>query len=339
MEMAEENQEQVPLSMDAIMKMLFRLSDKLTVRMINSLFGKNIPLDAKVIPESEEIHRFSQAEQGVEELRVDIILNISGERFHIEFQSVNDTSMAVRMFEYGFAIAIREVKSYITDTGDGIRLDYPKQYVIFVEQNDSIPEHELMMKVTLWDGDVKEYRVPLMRYWTETVDSLGEKGLEPLLPLQIFKLRKGLEAIAKSKKPEAEKEKLTEAKLREMVGIYTEVTEKIRDLTDREVLTIYNAKEMLEALQHFSEYLYSRYRKYDEIESEAVKVSESKWSFITKSADEGKKIMTKEMFLDGENIEKIKKYSKLPDKDLVDVLRNLPQEIQTKYGSLGNLNV
>ena len=43
-----------------------------------------------------------------------------------------------------------------------------------------------------------------------------------------------------------------------------------------------------------------------------------------------------EMFVDGENIFKIRKYSKLPDEDLADVLRELPKEIQTKYNLITN---
>ena len=35
--------------------------------------------------------------------------------------------------------------------------------------------------------------------------------------------------------------------------------------------------------------------------------------------------------MDGESIIKIRKYSKLPDKDLAVVLSELPKEIQTKY--------
>ena len=210
----ESNQQNIPLDMDEIMKMLFRLSDKLTIRMINSLFGKNIPLDAIVIPENVEIHRFSQIDTTIEKFRTDIILNINGERFHIEFQTVNDETMSVRMFEYGFMIAIQEIKSNLTNTKDGIKLNYPNQYVIFVEQNDNIPEHELTMKVILWDGDEKEYKVPLMQYWKETIDSLEAKHLEPLLQLQVFKIRKSLAEIARSKKSAAEKEKLIEEQLR-----------------------------------------------------------------------------------------------------------------------------
>ena len=43
-----------------------------------------------------------------------------------------------------------------------------------------------------------------------------------------------------------------------------------------------------------------------------------------------------EMFADGESIVKIKRYSDLPDKDLADVLRGLPQEIQIKYNLADN---
>jgi hypothetical protein len=195
----------IPLKMDEIIKMLFLLSDTLTVSMINSLFGKDIPLDAKVIVENREIHRFNDLDQSIDGLMVDMLLNIDGERFHVEFSTKNDGLMPIRMFEYGFVISIQEVKSLVRQARDGIVLAYPKQFVIFVEEDAAVPERELTMKVTLWDGDVKEFRVPLLRYWEETVDSLGEKQLEPLLPLQVFNIRKSLEKIAKSGMADAEK--------------------------------------------------------------------------------------------------------------------------------------
>jgi len=331
---AEAGGRSVPLNLDEIMKMMFLLSDKLTIRMINSLFNRNIPLDAKVVPENVEIHRFSQVDASVEEIRADMIVNIGGERFHIEFQTVNDETVVVRIFEYGFMVAIRDIKGMISSAREGAKLRYPKQCVIFVERDDSIPEHELTMPMELWDGEEKEYRVPLVRYWTETTDSLEAKQLEPLIPLQVFKLRKELAAIARSKKPESEKEKLTEAKLREMIGIYTEITDKIRKITEGgKVLTIYHAKQMLEALQHLSEYLYSKYHMYKKIEKEAITVSESIWSF-DKWLVEGKKETAHEMFLNKEKIKKIRAYSKLPDKDLASVLREMPIEIQANYKML-----
>ena len=247
------------------------------------------------------------------------------------------------MFEYSFMIAIQEVKSYIKHINDGIKLEYPKQYVIFVEQDDAIPERELTMKVMLW-GEEKEYKVPVMRYWTETIDSLEAKHLEPLLPLQVFKIRRSLAAIAKSKKPEAEKERLIEAKLREVINIFVEVTEKIQSWTEKEErISVYHAEQMLMALQHLSEYLYSNYKIYTKIESEAIKMTESKW-VLSKALRQGEqkgelkrsKETAYDMFLDGKNIIEIRKYSKLQDNDLADVLRNMPVDIQTKYDFLPN---
>ena len=54
------------------------------------------------------------------------------------------------------------------------------------------------------------------------------------------------------------------------------MTEKIRELTENDgLLTAYNAEQMLMAVQHLSEYLYSKYKKYNEIEMEALQMSES----------------------------------------------------------------
>ena len=340
---AEAERKSVRLNMDDIMKILFNLSDELTVRMINSLFKKNLPLDAKVTVRNNELRRFSYTEQKVERLYADMILDINGEVFHVEFQTVNQDIILPRMFEYGFVISIEEAKSKLVRTKDGVQMSYPKQYVIFVERDDTLPESELIMEVTLWDGDVKAYKVPLMRYWEETPDSLEAKHLEPLLPLQVFNIRRDLERISKSRKSEAAKERLTEAKLREVIEIYTAVTEKIRDLTDTKgQLTIYHAEQMLNALQHLSAYLYDRYNKYNEIESEAIRVSKSVWGLVeayearAEGIVENRKETAYEMFVDGEKIEKIRKYSKLSDEDLADVLVTLPQTIQNRYNLTAN---
>ena len=191
------------------------------------------------------------------------------------------------------------------------------------------------MKVELWDGDVKEYRVPIMRYWTETMESLEEKELEPLMPLQVFKIRKNIESIRNTNKTEEEKERLIEEKLREIVTIYTEVSEKLREMVERgEHVTAHNAVQIMLALQNLSEYLYSKYKGYTEIEKEAIKMGESRWN-LSKVLREGEikrsKETAHEMFIDGENIVKIRKYSKLPDKELAEVLHELPPEIQSKY--------
>jgi hypothetical protein len=294
--------------MDEILKMLFGLSDRLTVGMINSLFGRDFPPDAKVTLANGELHRFGVLEQAIDELRVDMLLNINGENFHLEFQTALDCSMPLRMFEYGFTISIQEVKSLLRQADGVLTMTYPKQFVIFVEEDGAVPEHGLTMRVTLWDGDVKEYKVPLLRYWEETVESLGEKQLEPLLPLQVFNIRKSLEKIAKPKLTDAEKERLTEEKLHEVVGIYKSVAGKIKSMTEEEgKLTLSNAKQMLEALYYLSSYLYDRYGGYQKVEKEAKEMAESIFVFdqwIKEGVQKGRMETAHDMFMDGENIAK-----------------------------------
>jgi len=43
------------------------------------------------------------------------------------------------------------------------------------------------------------------------------------------------------------------------------------------------------------------------------------------------------MFQDGEKIEKIRKYSKLSDVDLIELLRTLPKAIQQNYSLLATV--
>jgi len=76
---------------------------------------------------------------------------------------------------------------------------------------------------------------------------------------------------------------------------------------------------------------------------EALKMSESRWAFSKWlrqgeqiGRDERGKETAHEMFLECENIVKIRKYSKLQDDDLADILRGLPTDIQRKYDLLPN---
>jgi len=130
----------------------------------------------------------------------------------------------------------------------------------------------------------------------------------------VFKIRKSLEAITKLKKTKAEKAKLIEEKLREVIKIYKEVTEKIRNMVDNEgQLTTLNAEAILDALQHLTEYLYSKYESYTKIEKEAIQVAESVWSF-DKWRKEGEIKGRKEGKIEGRkerNIEIAQKFLKM----------------------------
>ena len=89
-------------------------------------------------------------------------------RYHIEFQTLNDLSMAIRMFRYGFEKA-EEVSN--VGSQDEIRLEFPRQLVIFLEENENIKD-QLAFILGLPDGQDIRYTVPVMKYWRYTAEDL-----------------------------------------------------------------------------------------------------------------------------------------------------------------------
>ena len=364
------NSQGARLDLDGLLKFLFALSDVMIIRMINSLLHKRIPLDAKVIRVSVEPRRIMSDGKSISALRADMILLIDGELYHIEFQTKGDKTMIVRMFSYGFEIVMSEIEGRADYADNEITLNYPKQFVIYLEEDDSAPESELTMKVKLWDGYVSEYKVPIMRYWEKTADDLIANDLEPLLPLQVFKLRKSLDAIARSQKLEDEKKRLIAEKISELLVIFADVTEKIKTLTQQsDRLSEPDARRMMEALQYLAEFLYDKYEPFTKVKEDAAKMFKSMWGFeeIDKAREEAREKVREareeahkkarearearkearnaevkraketayEMFLDGVDVAMIKKYVELPEEDLADVLRGLPEDIQSKYNLVG----
>jgi hypothetical protein len=244
------------------------------VRTLNALFKEKISPKEKVTHENPELHQFDPLAKSIKTKIADILMGIPQKKYHIEIQTIYDDETLPYVFEFGFMVAIRESKINPFFKDGAMVLNYPKQYIIFVEQNNNIPDNEMVMRVVLWDDNVIEYKVPLLKYWEENIESLEEKQLEALIPLQVFKYRKELERIMTLKKSEKEKRKMIKAVLSEVLETFREVAQTINNLmSDKELLTLHDAKQMTEAVEHLTRYLYHRYDGYSEIEEEANKMT------------------------------------------------------------------
>ena len=204
--MVEENKEQ-QVKLDEILKSLFAVSKKVLITMMNSLFKENF--DAEMTEVTFENNEFVTDEYDI--IRGDLFLKILQEQkpyhYHIELQTTNDSTMVIRMFEYGFKKA-KELTKY-----EGIEetvIYIPKQLVIFIEQNRNIKK-ELQMKLIFPNGQEVKYVVPVMKYWEYDDKDIIEQKIYPLLPLQVFKLRHKMEQ-AKRNKELGLKETVIEAK-------------------------------------------------------------------------------------------------------------------------------
>jgi hypothetical protein len=239
------------VKMDEILKQLFQVSNNVLVVMLNSLFGKDID------PEKTEVeisnNEFVTEELGL--LRGDLFLTLTNSekknRFHIEFQTIQDRGMVIRMFEYGFHKA-RELASLKEEEETVIFI--PEQIVIFVEEHESVRD-ELKMRLVFPEDQEMVYRVPVIKYWQFDCQELLQRKLYPLLPLQIFKLRRELEKL-KRQKDATEKMLAGMSKVKKMAE---KVAVEAKLLYDCETIPGEDLHRILVAVESLFEYLNLKY--------------------------------------------------------------------------------
>jgi hypothetical protein len=262
----EANEQRVKL--DEILKSLFAVSKKVLVTMMNSLFHEN--LDVNTTEVTFENTEFVSGEYDI--IRGDLFLKISKNEkpyhYHIEVQTLNDATMVIRLFEYGFKKA-KELAKY--EGQDETILYIPKQLVIFIEQNKNIKD-ELKMKLIFPDGQEVKYIVPVMKYWEYNDKKLIEEKMYPLLPLQVFKLRYKMESLRKKQKCDdsALKEALLEAK-----QVAEAIAKEAKHLYDCKEINGDDLHRILLAIANLFEYLNRRYGGNKDLEEEVTKMTKT----------------------------------------------------------------
>jgi hypothetical protein len=238
--------------------------------MLNSLFEENFDLENTKISISN--NEFVTEELSI--LRGDLFLTVSGTKkpepyhYHIEFQTLNDATMVIRMFEYGFKKA-RELARY--DNGGETILIIPRQLVIFIEQNNNIKD-ELKLKIIFPDTEEIIYTVPVMKYWEYDHKDLLKRKLYPLLPLQVFKLRYKMEQI--KGKQTGSKQSLIETIL-EAKQIAEEVALEGKHLYDSNEINGDDLHKILLAIESIFAYLNNKYTKISILNEEVYKMAKT----------------------------------------------------------------
>ena len=100
--------------------------------------------------------------------------------------------MAIRMFEYDFAIALESRRRL----GRKFYVEFPRSCVIYLRSTKNTPDVE-EVELLLPDGQVCVYRVPTVKVERYTKDSIFEKNLLMLLPFYVMRYEKSREDIEK----------------------------------------------------------------------------------------------------------------------------------------------
>ena len=130
-----EDLEKEKVKLDEVLKFLFSTSNKVLVKLLNGIFEENFNVDEVELTVSN--NEFVEDDLGI--LRGDMffdILNKNSDKvsYHIEFQTKNDNTMVIRMFEYVFRKGKEQERSINKVKEDTRTIYFPKQKVIFLKK-------------------------------------------------------------------------------------------------------------------------------------------------------------------------------------------------------------
>lgn len=179
---------------------------RLLIPVINEAFYKNYKEDAEIINLENEI--FLRKQDGYEEKRItDAVMKIednqekTGRSYHIECQSIKDTSMIVRMYEYDSQIALKDREW----DGKNLKVKFPYSAIIYLRSDNTMGKNMRMMLNT--PEDEAEYQIHLIKLKDYNLDRIFEKHLFILLPFWIFTYENQLKEYEEN---ENQRKKLTD---------------------------------------------------------------------------------------------------------------------------------
>ena len=179
---------QRPTVFDDVYRTMVQKMPELMIPLINEVFHTNYPEDiekAQLRNEHLEIQK---------KLITDSILNIAGNTYHIECQSTPDGQMALRMFEYGAAIALENAHRQHPADIVPPRVRFPFAAVLYLRSAEQTPD-ALTVIINLPDGREIPYHVPLIKVQAFSLDEIFQKRLFLFLPFYILRYEKDCAAI------------------------------------------------------------------------------------------------------------------------------------------------
>ncbi len=294
------------MKLDEVLKFLFSTSNKVLVKLLNGIFDEKFDVDEVELTVSN--NEFVEDDLGI--LRGDMFFDILNKNhnkasYHIEFQTKNDNTMVIRMFEYGFKKGKEQLKNSKKFKEEIKTIYFPKQKVIFFEENKSI-KNQLKLKIIFPDEQEIIYTVDVIKYWKYTDKELKEKKMYPLMPLQLFNLRKELEKAHNKNDLKKIKELSKKAK-----NLAEKLAKESAKLFEEDEILGEDFHKMLLAIQNLIEYLNRNYMKDENIENEVNKMTKTLYDpevekrGIEKGIEKGIKSAIEKLLLSGMEAEKI----------------------------------
>ena len=174
---------------DDVFRTMVEKMPELVIPLINEAFGTKYPLNTRY----DQMRNEHQLPNG--EIITDSCIRIGNCFYHIECQSSDDKTMAIRMVEYDFHIALEHAER------DGHRyvMKFPKSCVLYIRYGKNIPDY-LEVDVIFPDRSTHTYRIPTLKITDYGREEILNKNLLFFLPYYILRYENALNRIEKSPK-------------------------------------------------------------------------------------------------------------------------------------------
>jgi len=297
-----QKEENITQIYDKIFKRILTLSNAAVVNFINGIFNRKFPKDSKLTYNWTE-----NIKNNLEKTIADTIITVNGtEKFHVEIQINSDSTIALRVFDYGYQDALK----YKKVENDRIILEFPQSKIIFLEHNSNTPDM-VVLELQFKKQGKFEYKIPTMKFLNYSIEDLNKQHLVILLPLYLLKLRK-----------EIEKEKSSENAVKLKALINDGIIKTIEDNEKAGNITHEDTIVLIGLLEKLYTYLYGSIKKFKE---EGVKDMLSEKLILDidrvmykaekdkeKAEEKAKLEIAKNMLDGGMAIEQVVNFTKLP---------------------------
>jgi len=245
--------------------LLQKTSPTNTVSLVNALFDRQYALDSPVnFAKTESVVKHGNT---LDLFRADILLNIAGDGFAIEFQIGHNEIIGLRVFEYSFGYAHHAKR--VSGNGELIEIELPDACVVYFENTKTTPKQITFRLANKSSGESFDYNVRIFKMEEQSLESLERQRLMVLLPFCLLWLRKELKqgkATAEERQATAQKEKQMLADLEDML---------IRAL-DNGVLSTNDGIMIAESISQMHKEIYGAYPEFQEASMVANIVAEHK---------------------------------------------------------------
>lgn len=200
----------------------------LVIPLVNEVFSKHYSETEPVIALQNEHMKLLD-----NKVVSDSYLKIADSYYHMECQSNPDGTMAIRMIEYDFLIALKHAEKNRYE----YTIQYPDSCVLYLRHTSETPEF-LTVHVRFPDQTVVDYHTPIIKVKRYDFEEIFEKKLLFFLPYYIMRYEETLEGINGDA-----------VRLEELLEEYRSIYQKLRELRVGNQITNYDFTELKELIE------------------------------------------------------------------------------------------